>query len=121
MFIVVEGHGTLRVAGEMLPIRTGDVIFIPPGPDYPHQIINTSDAPLKYLSVSTSETPEIFEYPDSGEIPRDRRAATARWRSTWCSARRRASTTGTASREQRGAFLLPPDRGGPVKLTGARR
>ena len=37
MFIILEGSGTLRVAGEMLPIRQGDVIFIPPGPEYPHQ------------------------------------------------------------------------------------
>ena len=65
MFIVLGGSGTLRVAGEMLPIRAGDVIFIPPGPDYPHQIINSSDADLKYLSISTRETPEIVEYPDS--------------------------------------------------------
>jgi uncharacterized cupin superfamily protein len=67
MFIVLEGTGTLRVAGEMLPIKAGDVMFIPPGPEYPHQIINTSSAPLKYLSVSTRETPEICEYPDSGK------------------------------------------------------
>jgi uncharacterized cupin superfamily protein len=67
MFIVLEGTGTLRVAGERLPIVAGDVIFIPTGPDYPHQIVNTSDAPLKYLSVSTRETPEICEYPDSGK------------------------------------------------------
>lgn len=67
MFIVLEGEGTLRVAGEMLPLRAGDVVFIPPGPVYPHQIINTSAAPLKYLSVSTRETPEVCEYPDSGK------------------------------------------------------
>ncbi|MGY4826947.1 cupin domain-containing protein [Sphaerotilaceae bacterium SBD11-9] len=67
MFIVLEGEGTLRVAGEMLPIRAGDVMFIPPGPDYPHQIINTSAAPLKYLSISTKDNPEIVEYPDSGK------------------------------------------------------
>jgi uncharacterized cupin superfamily protein len=67
MFIVLEGSGTLRVAGEMLALKAGDVIFIPPGPAYPHQIINTSDAPLKVLSVSTKETPEICEYPDSGK------------------------------------------------------
>ncbi len=67
VFVVIEGRGTLRVAGEMLPIRTGDVMFIPAGPDYPHQIINTSDAPLKYLSFSTKEQPEICEYPDSGK------------------------------------------------------
>ena len=65
MFIVLEGRGTLRVAGEMLPLREGDVVFIPPGPEYPHQIVNTSDAPLKYLSISTRDTPEIVQYPDS--------------------------------------------------------
>jgi len=67
MFVVLEGIGTLRVAGEMLPLRAGDVVFVPPGPEYPHQLINTSDAPLKYLSISTRETPEICEYPDSGK------------------------------------------------------
>jgi uncharacterized cupin superfamily protein len=68
MFIILEGSGTLRVAGEMLPLKKGDVIFIPPGPEYPHQIINTSEAPLKYLSISTQEDPEIYEYPDSGKF-----------------------------------------------------
>jgi len=68
MFIVLEGHGTLRVAGEMLPIQAGDVLFIPAGPAYPHQLLNTSDAPLKYLSISTQERPEVCEYPDSGKI-----------------------------------------------------
>ena len=67
MFIVLEGSGTLRVADEMLPLKRGDVVFVPPGPAYPHQLINTSDAPLKYLSISTRETPEICEYPDSGK------------------------------------------------------
>ncbi|MDN0082739.1 cupin domain-containing protein [Crenobacter sp. SG2305] len=67
MFIVLEGNGALRVAGELLPLRAGDVVFIPPGPDYPHQIINDSDAPLTYLSISTKEQPELVEYPDSGK------------------------------------------------------
>ena len=67
MFVILEGHGTLRVAGEMVPIRAGDVIGIPAGPEYPHQIINTSEAPLKYLSISTQEYPEVCEYPDSGK------------------------------------------------------
>ncbi|MEP7156423.1 MAG: cupin domain-containing protein [Betaproteobacteria bacterium] len=67
MFIVLEGEGTLRVAGEMLPIREGDIMFIPPGPEYPHQILNTSDKPLKFLSISTMAQTEICEYPDSGK------------------------------------------------------
>jgi uncharacterized cupin superfamily protein len=68
MFVILQGAGTLRVAGEMLPVRAGDVVVIPPGPEYPHQFINTSDAPLHYLSVSTQERPEICYYPDSGKI-----------------------------------------------------
>lgn len=67
MFIILEGEGSLRVADEMLPVKAGDTIFIPPGPEYPHQLINTSAAPLKYLSISTREKPEICEYPDSGK------------------------------------------------------
>ena len=67
VFIVLEGHGTLRVAGEMVPIKAGDVISIPPGPEYPHHLLNTSDAPLKYLSLSTLEFPEVCEYPDSNK------------------------------------------------------
>lgn len=68
MFVILEGHGTLRVAGEMVPVSAGDVVFIPPGPEYPHQFINSSDAPMRYLSISTQERPELCEYPDSGKV-----------------------------------------------------
>lgn len=66
-FVILEGVGSLRVAGSMLEIQAGDVVFIPPGPQYPHQIVNTSAAPLKYLSISTRDSPEVVEYPDSGK------------------------------------------------------
>jgi uncharacterized cupin superfamily protein len=68
MFVILDGEGTLRVAGELLPVRTGDVIFVPPGAEYPHQLINTSDGPLRYLSISTQERPEVCVYPDSGKV-----------------------------------------------------
>jgi uncharacterized cupin superfamily protein len=42
-------------------------VFIPPGPEYPHQFVNTSNATMRYLSISTQEEPEICEYPDSGK------------------------------------------------------
>ena len=44
------------------------MITIPPGPGYAHHILNTSEAPLKYLSISTQEYPEVCEYPDSGKV-----------------------------------------------------
>jgi uncharacterized cupin superfamily protein len=68
MFVILEGQGTLRVADQMLPVRAGDVVMIPPGPDYPHQFINTSSAVMKYLSISTQERPEMCVYPDSGKV-----------------------------------------------------
>lgn len=68
MFVILEGEATLRVADRMLPLRAGDVVFIPPGPDYPHQIVNTGAQPLRYLSISTQEWPEVCEYPDSDKI-----------------------------------------------------
>lgn len=68
MFVILEGIGTLRIAGAHVPIGAGDVITAPVGPDYPRQIINTSDAPLRYLAISTQDDPEICEYPDSGKF-----------------------------------------------------
>jgi uncharacterized cupin superfamily protein len=68
MFVILEGEGTLRVAGERLPVRAGDVIVIPPGPEYPHHLINTGSMPMKYLSISTQERPEICYYPDSNKL-----------------------------------------------------
>ena len=68
MFVILEGEGTLRVAGERVPVRAGDVIVIPPGPEYPHHLINTGAVPMKYLSISTQEKPEICYYPDSDKL-----------------------------------------------------
>jgi uncharacterized cupin superfamily protein len=69
MFFIVEGRGELRRGKETYPLRAGDVVCCPPGgPETAHQIINTSDADLKYLAVSTRISPEIADYPESGKF-----------------------------------------------------
>jgi uncharacterized cupin superfamily protein len=68
MFFVLEGEGSVRIDGETHRIRKGDFISLPPGKDSAHQIVNDSQAPLRYLAVSTMEMPELVEYPDSGKI-----------------------------------------------------
>lgn len=68
MFFIVNGSGTLRYGPERYPIRAGDVICCPPETGHGHQIINTSDADLHYLAVSTMEIPEVAEYPDSNKF-----------------------------------------------------
>jgi uncharacterized cupin superfamily protein len=69
MFFIVSGRGTLRYGAETRAIRAGDFICCPVGgPETAHQIINDSDAPLCYISVSTMMPAEVCEYPDSNKI-----------------------------------------------------
>ena len=69
MFFVLEGKGELRLGKERIAIEKGDVIACPAGgPETAHQIVNTSDAELRYLAVSTKISPELAEYPDSGKF-----------------------------------------------------
>jgi len=67
LFLVIDGSGTLRYDGEEYPLRKGDLVCCPPGPDSAHQIINDSDDDLLYLAVSNADSPDIAEYPDSGK------------------------------------------------------
>ena len=69
MFFIVSGNGTLRYGNESRKLRAGDFISCPTGgPETAHQIINDSNAPLCYISVSTMRAAEVCEYPDSGKI-----------------------------------------------------
>lgn len=69
LFFILEGSGEVRIGTETYPVKKGDFIACPPGgPETAHQIINTGDAELKYLAVSTKQTPEIAEYPDSNKF-----------------------------------------------------
>lgn len=69
MFFVVEGQGEIRLGDDRHPIRAGDIIACPPGgPETAHQLVNTSQAELKILAVSTRLSPEVCEYPDTGRF-----------------------------------------------------
>ena len=68
LFFIIEGQGSLRYDDTMRAVRAGDVIFTPVGEGTAHQIINTSEKPLKYLAMSSREDPEICYYPDSGKF-----------------------------------------------------
>ena len=69
LFVILEGTGTYRFGTGEYPVKAGDVCAAPRGgPDHAHQLINSGDAPLKYLGVSTMHDPDIVEYPDSGKF-----------------------------------------------------
>lgn len=67
LFFILEGRGDIRIGNDTHAIKEGDFISLPPGLDCPHQIMNSSDAPLKFIAISTMEIPEITQYPDSGK------------------------------------------------------
>lgn len=69
MVFVLQGTGTIRIGENTYPLRPGDVVALPPGgKELAHEIVNTGDAELRYLAVSTKQTPEVGEYPDSGKF-----------------------------------------------------
>jgi len=69
MFFIIEGEGEYRFGKEVHPIKKGDLLSAPcGGPERAHQIINTGDATLKYLAISTNDKMDMVEYPDSGKF-----------------------------------------------------
>jgi len=68
MIYIIAGEGVLRFGKEDLAITSGTVIACPPGGEYPHQLVNTGAAELRYLVVSTMEYPDLSEYPDSDKV-----------------------------------------------------
>jgi uncharacterized cupin superfamily protein len=69
MFVILEGHGIVRIGEAEHPIRKGDVIAAPAGGrETAHQIVNTSTEELRYLAVSTMIATEVVEYPDSSKV-----------------------------------------------------
>ncbi len=66
MFFILEGEGEIRIGQTRQPVKRGDFIACPPGgPETAHQIVNTSQAELRFLAISTRLSPDIAEYPDS--------------------------------------------------------
>ncbi len=69
MFFILEGKGELRYGSDTYAIKKHDVIACPPGgPEVAHQIINTGESDIIYLSLSTMEPVDICEYPDSNKV-----------------------------------------------------
>lgn len=65
---VLDGEGTLRLDGKRHEIEAGEYVALPAGEDSAHQVINDSNAPLRYLVVSTMEEPDVIGYPDAEKI-----------------------------------------------------
>lgn len=66
---VLSGSGVARIGDRRVPVREGDWVSFPVGPDHPHQMINDGALPLVYLCVSASaQRVDVVSYPDSKKV-----------------------------------------------------
>jgi len=65
LLLVLSGTPTLRRPEGTQLLSAGAVIAFPRGHAGAHSLVNRSDAPVRYLVVSTTNRPDVVEYLDT--------------------------------------------------------
>jgi uncharacterized cupin superfamily protein len=68
LVIVLAGRPSLRTPEGWRELEEGEILAFPRGEAGAHQIVNRTDAPVRFLAVSTKGEPDIVLYPDSGKL-----------------------------------------------------
>jgi uncharacterized cupin superfamily protein len=66
LLLVLAGTPSLRGPDGTQLLSAGAVVAFPRGQAGAHSLVNRSDAPVRYLLVSTTNRPDVVEYPDTG-------------------------------------------------------
>lgn len=66
LLLVLDGTVSLHGPDGTQLLRAGAVVAFPRGETGAHSLVNGSDAPVRYLVVSTTNRPDVVEYPDTG-------------------------------------------------------
>ncbi|MGB2711188.1 MAG: cupin domain-containing protein [Conexibacter sp.] len=66
--VVLKGTPTLRTPEGERELAEGEVVAFPPGRAGAHQLINRSDATVRFLMLSSKAAADLIEYPDSRKI-----------------------------------------------------
>ncbi|HZV73548.1 MAG TPA: cupin domain-containing protein [Conexibacter sp.] len=66
--VVLKGTPTLRTPDGERELAEGEVVAFAPGRGGAHQLLNRSDAVVRYLMLSSKAAADLIEYPDSGKI-----------------------------------------------------
>ena len=68
LLLVLAGTPSLRGPDGTKLLPAGAVVAFPRGQAGAHSLVNRSDAPVRYLLVSTTNRPDVVEYPDTGAM-----------------------------------------------------
>ena len=66
LLLVLAGTLSLRGPDGAQLLTAGAVVAFPRGQEGAHSLVNRSDAPVRYLVVSTTNRPDVVEYADTG-------------------------------------------------------
>jgi uncharacterized cupin superfamily protein len=78
LLFVLAGTVSLRGPDGTQLVSEGEVVAFHRGNAGAHSLVNRTDSPVRYLVVSTTNVPDVVEYPDTGAtllVSRDRRLA----------------------------------------------
>jgi uncharacterized cupin superfamily protein len=68
LFIVWEGHPTLRTPAATRRLRPGDIIVFAPNPGGAHRVSNETAEPCTLLMISSLDPGDVCFYPDSNKF-----------------------------------------------------
>ena len=68
LLIVLEGTPSLRTPDGWRELAQGEVVSFLRGEAGAHQIVNRTEAPVRFLAFSTNGEPDVVLQPDSGKI-----------------------------------------------------
>lgn len=66
LLLVLAGTAWLRGPDGTQSLSAGAMVAFPRGRAGAHSLVNRSDAPVRYLVVSTTNRPDVVEYPHTG-------------------------------------------------------
>ena len=67
-FHILAGTGLLRTPEGERPVRAGDFLHFPAGPEGAHKLTNTGSEPLVYIDFDVIHDLDVCLYPDSGKL-----------------------------------------------------
>jgi uncharacterized cupin superfamily protein len=68
LLVILDGRPSLRTPDGWRELEPGDVLSFPAGEQGAHQLVNRSDALVRFLAVSTQFGPDVVLQPDSGKV-----------------------------------------------------